>query len=161
MYQVDDTDLAIIHATQAGLPLTPEPYREIARQLHLEANDVMQRLTNMLQQGVIRRIGAVPNHYRLGYKFNGMTVWNIPDERVTELGATIGQLGFVSHCYQRPRHLPDWNYNLFAMVHAKTQAEVDSQIQLISAILGDANLGFEVLYSTRILKKTGLRITIA
>lgn len=158
MLQLDETDLAIIHATQAGLPLTPKPYHDIARLLNLDAEEVMTRLRIMQQQGVIRRIGAVPNHYKLGYFVNGMTVWNVPDERIDELGQQIGQLEFVSHCYHRPRQLPEWSYNLFVMVHGKTQAAVDAQIQQISDLLGDANLGSEVLYSTRILKKTGLRI---
>jgi len=115
----------------------------------------MQR---MLETGVIRRIGAVPNHYRLGYKANGMTVWNVPDERVCELGKKIGALEFVSHCYHRPRHLPEWPYNLFAMVHGHDRDEVAGQIETIARLLGDADRGHDVLYSTRILKKTGLRL---
>ncbi|EDN65541.1 heme d1 biosynthesis protein NirH [Beggiatoa sp. PS] len=87
-----------------------------------------------------------------------MTVWNVADEKVDELGQRIGKLDFVSHCYRRPRHLPKWPYNLFAMVHGKTQAQVEEQIQQIIKLLGEDNRGHEVLYSTRILKKTGLRI---
>ena len=112
----------------------------------------------MKEQGIVRRIGAVPNHYRLGYKYNGMTVWNIVDEYVDEMGEQVGQLDFVSHCYHRPRHLPEWPYNLFAMVHRKTEEGVKEQQQIIAELLGHYNLGQDVLYSTRILKKTGLRI---
>jgi len=111
----------------------------------------------MQDSGIIRRIGAVPNHYKLGYRFNGMTVWNVPDEVIDELGHKVGQLEFVSHCYHRPRHLPGWPYNLFAMVHGKSQEAVDEQIQQIKALLADNNLGCDVLYSTKILKKTGFR----
>ncbi len=154
---LDETDRVIMHATQAGLPLAPQPYQRIAEQLGLTAEIVMTRMAAMQEQGIIRRIGAVPNHYKLGYRFNGMTVWNVPDEFIDELGLQVGQLEFVSHCYHRPRHLPEWPYNLFAMVHGKTQTDVDTQIQQISDLLGDANLGCEVLYSTKILKKTGFR----
>lgn len=154
---LDDTDLAIMHATQAGLPLTPQPYQRIAEQLGLTAEIVMTRMAAMQEQGIIRRIGAVPNHYKLGYRFNGMTVWNVPDEVIDELGLQVGQLEFVSHCYHRPRHLPEWPYNLFAMVHGKTQEDVDQQIRQITDLLGDYNQGCEVLYSTKILKKTGFR----
>lgn len=154
---LDDIDRQIIQATQAGLPLTPEPYRTIAEQLGLTADDVMTRLSALHNSGIIRRIGAVPNHYKLGYRFNGMTVWNVPDEAVDELGQKVGQLEFVSHCYHRPRHWPEWPYNLFAMVHGKSQEEVDKQIRRIYDLLGDNNLGCDVLYSTKILKKTGFR----
>jgi DNA-binding Lrp family transcriptional regulator len=154
---LDATDRKIIEATQAGLPLMPEPYQAIAEQLGLTAEDVMSRLLAMQDKGIIRRIGAVPNHYKLGYRFNGMTVWDIPDEAIDELGQKVGQLDFVSHCYHRPRHLPEWPYNLFAMVHAKSREDVDNQIRQIADLLGDFNHGCDVLYSTRILKKTGFR----
>jgi DNA-binding Lrp family transcriptional regulator len=155
---IDKIDRQIITASQAGLPLTPQPYQTIADALEISAEIVMQRLSAMQEQGVIRRIGAVPNHYRLGYKFNGMTVWNIADEHIDEMGACVGQLDFVSHCYQRSRHLPEWPYNLFAMVHSKTEEGVKEQQEIIAELLGDYNLEQDVLYSTRILKKTGLRI---
>ncbi|MCX7095185.1 MAG: AsnC family transcriptional regulator [Methylobacter sp.] len=154
---LDETDRKIIQATQAGLPLTPEPYQTIAEQLGLTADNVMMRLTAMQNSGIIRRIGAVPNHYKLGYRFNGMTVWNIPDEVIDELGQKVGQLEFVSHCYHRPRHLPEWPYNLFAMVHSKSQEGVDEQIQRIADLLSSYNQGCDVLYSSKILKKTGFR----
>lgn len=157
MVMVDETDLAIMRATQAGLPLSPQPYQRIAEQLGLTADIVMARMTAMQERGIIRRIGAVPNHYKLGYRFNGMTVWNVPDGLIDELGEKVGQLAFVSHCYHRPRHLPEWPYNLFAMVHGKSQTDVDLQIQHIAGLLGVYNQGCEVLYSTKILKKTGFR----
>jgi siroheme decarboxylase len=157
MAKLDETDLAIMRATQAGLPLSPEPYQRIAVQLGLTAEVVKTRMAAMQEHGIIRRIGAVPNHYKLGYRFNGMTVWNIPDEIIDELGQKVGQLEFVSHCYHRPRHLPEWPYNLFAMVHGKSQKDVDKQIQQIAYLLGDSNQGCDVLYSTKILKKTGFR----
>jgi DNA-binding Lrp family transcriptional regulator/REP element-mobilizing transposase RayT len=154
---LDEIDRKIIQTTQAGLPLTSEPYQAIAEQLGLTSDEVMMRLSAMQNNGIIRRTGAVPNHYKLGYRFNGMTVWNVPDDVIDELGQKVGQLEFVSHCYHRPRHLPEWPYNLFAMVHGKSQEEVDRQIRKIAEVLGNSNLGHEVLYSTRILKKTGFR----
>jgi DNA-binding Lrp family transcriptional regulator len=120
--------------------------------------ELMARMRRMLATGMIRRIGAVPNHYALGYKANGMTVWDVPDDKVDELGVRVGALDFVSHCYQRPRHLPEWPYNFFAMVHGHDKPEVEAQVRQIAALLGDADRGHEILYSTRILKKTGLRI---
>ena len=88
-----------------------------------------------------------------------MTVWDVPDERVDELGARIGALDAVSHCYHRPRHLPDWPYNLFAMVHGRSREEVERQASGIAEILGECNRAHAILYSTRILKKTGMRIS--
>jgi len=156
---LDTLDRRLIVATQAGLPLVPRPYHAIAAQLGLAPEEVMTRMQRMQAAGVIRRIGAVPNHYALGYRGNGMSVWDVPDDRVRTLGRTIGELDFVSHCYHRPRLLPDWPYNLFAMVHGRDRHEVDDKVRQIAACLGEDNRGYAVLYSTRILKKTGLRLS--
>lgn len=154
----DDLDRAIIVATQGGLPLVPRPYDVIAGQVGTSAEEVRRRLDAMLESGVIRRIGVVPNHYAIGYRANGMTVWDVSDEMVEELGRKIGALDFVTHCYCRPRHPPLWNYNLFAMVHGPDRAEVGKKIEVIRSLLGAHARGHDVLYSTRILKKTGLRL---
>lgn len=155
---VDAIDRQIIQATQAGLPLVAEPYQAVAEQLGLTALELMQRMARMQQDGIIRRIGAVPNHYKLGYRYNGMTVWDVDDNHVDSLGQRAAELPFVSHCYQRPRHLPDWPYNLFAMVHGKTEQDAERQVAIIAELLGGYARRHEVLYSTKILKKTGLRI---
>jgi DNA-binding Lrp family transcriptional regulator len=156
--RLDPLDLALIRATQAGVPLAPRPYHAIAERVGVSGEEVMARLARMREQGVIRRIAAVPNHYAIGYCANGMSVWDVPDARVDELGRRVGALACVSHCYLRPRHLPHWRYNLFAMVHGRSRAEVEAQVAQIRAVLGEDCLAGEVLYSTRILKKTGLRI---
>ncbi len=155
---IDGIDREIIEATQEGLPLTPQPYHDIAEKLGLDAADVIRRFKRMLRDGIIRRIAVVPNHYALGFKANGMSVWNVPDEHVREIGASIGALDFVSHCYHRPRHLPDWPYNFFAMVHGRDRSEVEAKADKIAAILGENDLEHRILYSTRILKKTGFRL---
>ena len=155
---IDVTDRRIILATQAGLPRVAQPYHQIADDLGLTADEVMARLRRMQHDGIIRRVGAVPNHYKLGYKGNGMSVWDVPDNQVSELGRRIGALAAVSHCYHRPRHLPHWPYNLFAMVHGHDRAEVLMQVARIAGLLGAAVRDHDVLFSTRILKKTGMRL---
>jgi siroheme decarboxylase len=156
--QIDDIDRRLIVATQGGLPLVARPYDALAEQLGMAPVEVQARLVAMLESGLIRRIGVVPNHYALGYRHNGMTVWDVADERIDEFGEKVGAFSFVTHCYRRPRHLPDWPYNLFAMVHCKSRAEAEQRVAEIAALLGSACRGRDVLYSSRILKKTGLRI---
>ena len=155
---LDAIDRRLIRAVQAGLPLCREPYRALAAELGLDAGEVMARLKRMLARGIIRRIGAVPNHYRLGVVANGMTVWDVDDADIERVGAMVGALPFVTHCYRRPRHLPLWPYNLFAMVHGRSRAEVTEKVGEIVQVVGNAGRAHDVLYSTRILKKTGLRL---
>ena len=158
IYVPDETDRRLIKATQAGLPLCRRPYCALAEELGIEAQEVEARFRKMLAGGVIRRIGAVPNHYALGYRANGMSVWNVPDVDVSQAGAMVGALDFVSHSYRRPRHLPEWPFNLYAMVHGKDRADVEEKVSLIAAKLNGRERGHKVLYSTHILKKTGLRL---
>ena len=155
---LDATDRQIIEALQAGLPLVPAPYAAVADQLGIAEDTLTDRLAAMKASGVIRRIAAAPNHYKLGMTANGMTVWDVADDQITELGALIGALPFVTHCYERPRALPEWPYNLFAMVHGSSREEVEEKRARIKDILGDALRASDVLVSTRILKKTGLRL---
>jgi DNA-binding Lrp family transcriptional regulator len=156
---LDAVDRRLIVATQGGLPRVSRPYDALARELGIAADDVLARLRRLLDTGVIRRIGAVPNHYAIGYTANGMSVWDVEDARIDELGKQVGALEFVTHCYRRPRRLPDWPYNLFAMVHGRNREEVAAGVAQIAAVLGDACRAHEILYSTAILKKTGLRIS--
>lgn len=155
---IDATDRRIINATQSGLPLAPAPYAVVAGWLELSEDDVIARMAAMQDEGVIRRIALAPNHYALGVIANGMSVWDVEDGRAEALGAKVGALDFVSHCYLRPRALPDWPYNLFAMIHGHDRAEVEVKRAEVAALLGDACKQSDILYSTQILKKTGLRL---
>lgn len=155
---LDQIDRRIVAATQAGLPLVPAPYAAVAEETGLSEAEVMERMRAMQARGVIRRIALAPNHYALGMVRNGMSVWDVEDARAEALGARIGALDCVSHCYLRPRALPGWPYNLFAMVHGATTEEVETHRAEIAALLGRACRASDILYSTRILKKTGLRL---
>ncbi len=159
MRALDEIDRSIIVATQDGLPLSPDPYGAVADALGLDADLVIARLAAMQADGIIRRVGVVPNHYALGYRFNGMTVWDVADGDAEEAGRRLCGLACVSHCYQRPRRLPHWPYNLFAMIHARDEATARALVDQLAAALGDMVRGHQVLFSTRILKKTGLRLT--
>lgn len=158
--------------TQNGLPIVPKPYHWISEQLNISVDQALSLTKNFMERGIIRRIAAVPNHYKLGYRHNGMTVWDVKDEHVQKIGKMVGELPFVSHCYLRPRQLPSWNYNLFAMVHGKTQEEIQNYRAQIKELLNfsleqrnpvDTNQNSKtvsnaMLTSTQILKKTGLRL---
>ncbi|MDZ7711353.1 MAG: Lrp/AsnC family transcriptional regulator [Roseovarius sp.] len=155
---IDATDRRIIAATQNGLPLVPEPYAALANTLGMDEAALCDRLRAMQERGIIRRIALAPNHYALGMVANGMSVWDVDDARIADLGPQVGALDYVSHSYERPRALPDWRYNLFAMIHGTSRDEVEEKRAAIRALLGDACRAQDILYSTKILKKTGLRL---
>lgn len=157
--KIDATDRRIISATAGGLPLVPQPFAEVAGWLGLGEAEVLERFAALAARGIVRRIAVAPNHYALGILANGMSVWDVDDSLVDALGAKVGALPFVSHCYRRPRALPDWPYNLFAMLHGTNRDEVEAKRAEVAALLGPAARGHDILYSTRILKKTGMRLS--
>ncbi len=156
---LDATDRRLLAATQGGLPLVADPYARIGRDLGLDEDEVIARLAALQEGGIIRRIAIAPNHYALGMGANGMSVWDVDDALVDALGERVGALSFVTHCYRRPRALPQWPYNLFAMLHGASRDEVEAKRAEVAALLGPACRGHDILYSTRILKKTGMRLT--
>ena len=148
----------LMQATQAGLPIVSDTYANVGQKLDVSEQAVIQGLKGLLQAGVIRRIGAVPHHYRLGFVANGMSVWDVDDADVDRLGEAVGRLSGVSHCYRRPRHGQAWPYNLFAMLHGRNRDEVQAQADQLRHVLGTACRSHDILYSSALLKKTGLRL---
>lgn len=155
---ISPADRALISACQGGLPFVSSPYAAIAAELGTTEADIIDRLAALKARGVIRRIGIAPNHYKLGMTANGMSVWDVDDDAAEELGPLVGAMEDVTHCYLRPRALPVWPYNLFAMIHGSDRNEVEKKRQTIKALLGAACRSSDILYSTAILKKTGLRL---
>jgi len=145
----------LIQATSQGLPLVSRPYAEIAKQIGSTEARVIEGIQGIMQRGDIKRFGIVVRHRKLGYRANGMVVWDIPDERVAEVGACIGQYNFVTLCYQRPRRLPDWPFNLFSMVHGHDQSGVIEQVRSIVEQCGLQQFPHEILFSGRCFKQRG------
>lgn len=134
----------LVELTEAGLPLVDDPWAWLADELGLEVDATLALLQRLQAGGAIRRIAAVPNHYRLGYRHNGMTVWDVDDAQMARLGPLIGSQAFVSHCYRRPRR-DGWRYNLFAMVHGRDARDIDAYRNQIRALLGEACRADEML----------------
>ncbi|MBU2282902.1 MAG: nitrite reductase, partial [Gammaproteobacteria bacterium] len=127
----------LVALTEGGLPLVEDPWGWLAERLEISVDATLELLQQLQAEGAIRRIAAVPNHYRLGYRHNGMTVWDVDDTEIARLGPLIGAQPFVSHCYRRPRQ-ESWHYNLFAMVHGRSAEEIDAYRAEIRQLLGSA-----------------------
>jgi DNA-binding Lrp family transcriptional regulator len=147
---------------QGGLPITETPYADVAAELGVDTEWVTSTIKRFDEEGKVRRVGVIPNHYSLGYTENGMTVWNVPDDLVSEVGPEVASLDFVTHCYRRPRHEGVWPYNFFAMTHGRSEEESQQRIQQVKATMesfwGVGDDDWDTLFSTQILKKTGIRL---
>ncbi|MCW9014403.1 MAG: AsnC family protein [Gammaproteobacteria bacterium] len=145
----------LIASLQHGLPLVSRPYAAIARQIDSSEEEVINYIQLMKNQGDIKRFGVVVRHRKLGYKSNAMVVWDIAEDKVDELGHCFGQFDFVTLSYRRPRHLPDWPYNLFCMIHGQDRADVLTNLQLMIESCDVKGINHEVLFSTRCFKQRG------
>ena len=147
----------LIDAIQDGLPLIARPYRQLAERLGWSEQQVLDRLQQMLESGVIKRLGVVVRHHELGYRANAMVVWDVPDSDIDALGYQLGRQDCVTLCYQRPRRLPQWPYNLFCMVHGKDRNDVMDCVERMVEGLGLEQLHKSVLFSGRRFKQRGAR----
>jgi len=147
----------LIDAIQDGLPLVARPYKQIAERLGWSEQQVINQLQLMLESGVIKRLGVVVRHHELGYRANAMVVLDVPDEIIDQLGYQLGKQDCVTLCYQRPRRLPQWPFNLFCMVHGKDRDDVLACVDRMVEGLGLEQLPRSVLFSGRRYKQCGAR----
>ncbi|MDS0283582.1 Lrp/AsnC family transcriptional regulator [Haloarcula onubensis] len=155
-------ELDLVLEIQGGLPITETPYADVADAIGADTDWVVRTIKRFNEEGKVRRVGAIPNHYALGYSENGMTVWDVPDDVIDEVGPAIAEFDFVTHCYERPRHEGVWPYNFFAMTHGRSEAESEARIQQVHDRMTEywavGEDDWDTLFSTRILKKTGIRL---
>jgi DNA-binding Lrp family transcriptional regulator len=150
----DEFDQAVIRATQGDLPVVPEPYAKSAAQLGVTQEALVGHLARMQERGLLRRVAAILYHRRAGFSANGMGVWQVPEERIREVGPRMAAFRGISHCYQRPTYA-DWPYSIFTMAHGRSKEECDAILDAIAGsfdCIGDR----ATLYSSTEFKKIRL-----
>lgn len=142
---------------EAGLPLAARPYRMLAERIGASEQVVLEQVRHWSEDGLFRRVGLVLKHRALGFRANAMLVLDIADDQVDEIGQRLGQAAGINLCYQRPRRLPDWPYNLFCMVHGREREQVCQLIENLLAEHGLSEVPHQLLFSTRAFKQCGGR----
>ncbi len=151
---VSEDDKAAIRALQEDIPLTPRPFDLWAKQVGLTYDELLNRAFDLQERKIMRRFSAVLYHRKAGFRANAMGVWNVPEDRVEEVGNAFAQYQAVSHCYQRPTY-EDWPYSIFSMVHGRSVEECENLLDTMAEESGITER--ESLYSTREYKKTRVR----
>jgi siroheme decarboxylase len=128
----DELDRAVIRATQGDLPVVAEPYTAAAAELGMSVDALVEHLGAMVDRGLLRRVAAILFHRRAGFSANGMGVWQVPDDRIAEVGPRMAAYRGISHCYQRPTYA-DWRYSIFTMAHGRSKEECDAILDAIAA----------------------------
>ena len=149
-----EQDKEIIKALQEDFPLCEEPYKVLAARAGVTEEEFLRRVQDFIQEKKIRKMGAVLRHREIGFKFNALCAWEVPAENLDAVAKIMSSHPAVSHCYDR-NTAPNWNYNLYTMIHAKTREECDAIILELSQITGVEN--YQVLYSKKEWKKTSMK----
>lgn len=161
----DAFDVALVRWAQGDVAfdadgaLVERPFEQgaalVGKQIGREVteNEVIARILELRALKAIRRFGAMVKHQKMGFAFNGMTVWNADDGRLDEVGAAFAEKPYVSHCYARLAK-PTWPYKIYAMAHAQTQDELDGYVAELGEIAQAEPL---VLVSTKEYKKVSMR----
>ena len=151
------TEKCLLAAIQNGLPLTSQPYQTLADQCNMTEQEVIETLQTWQQSGQIKRIGLVVHHHKLGLQANAMVVWNIPDSNVDEIGELLRVEPDITLCYKRKRQLPEWQYNLYCMIHGCNRKSVKNIIDTLIIKHNLQHFQNTILFSTHQFKQCGAR----
>ena len=148
--QLTELDKDFIRELQKDLEITPEPFLKSAEKLCITTKELFDRAKKFQQDGIMRRYAAILRHRDAGFTANGMIVWKVPDNIIDDIGYKLAAFSQVSHCYRRPTY-PDWEFNLFSMIHARSFDSAEKIAREISNIIRIYN--YKILFSSREFKK--------
>lgn len=152
--QITERDKEFIRELQKDLAVVPEPFKELADNLGITTGELLARAKEYEKNGIMRRFAAILRHRDAGFVANGMVVWHVPEDKIDEVGFKLAAFPQVSHCYRRPIY-PDWRFNLFSMVHARTLEAAEKMAAEMSEAIGIED--YQILFSSREFKKERVR----
>jgi siroheme decarboxylase len=152
--KISPLDKEYIRQLQKDIEIIKEPFKTIAENLRISTSELFNKIKEYENIGIMRRFAAILRHRQAGFTANGMIVWKIPEEKVDEKGLKIASFPQVSHCYRRPVY-PDWEFNLFSMIHARTIEAAEKIAKEISVVIGMED--YKILFSSREFKKERVR----
>jgi len=151
---LEEQDRKIVRALADGIPFVPRPYAALAEKAGMKEEAFLDRLRTLKAQGILRRVGAVLQHRRAGFAANALCIWNVPKDRLDEVGSAVSREMSVSHCYSRET-VEGWPYNFYAMIHAQSREECE---KIADRIAAENGLGArQTFYSVREGKKAAMR----
>jgi siroheme decarboxylase len=148
---MDETDQKLLARMENGIALAPEPFNEIALDLGITQEEVINRLIKLKAEGVIRKFGASIKPNVIGFSANALVAWKVPANRIQEVGSQLSKLSDISHCYERKTVSGRWTYNLYTVMHAQERQSIQRLVNQISD--GMSLKEYKILYSTRDLKR--------
>lgn len=155
MVPLSEQERAVLKEIQGDLPLIRQPYKEIAEKVGLSEQEFLDIIRNLMSRRIVRRMGVILHHRKAGLKANAMGVWNVPEADIQRIGRMMAKDPGVTHCYRRDP-VAHWPYNLYTMIHGKTERDCEEIAGGLSRKTGIQT--YRLLFSTREFKKESLKI---
>jgi DNA-binding Lrp family transcriptional regulator len=149
---LDKIDESLLSELSQGISLNTQPFSSIAAKLGISIEEVLTRLTKLKQTGVIRRFGATIKPTNIGFIANAVIAWNVPNDRVGEVGMFLSSFREITHCYERSVVPGRWGYNMYTVMHAQNRKTIEQMITLLAETIGIQD--YIILYSKRDLKNS-------
>jgi DNA-binding Lrp family transcriptional regulator len=131
---LDDIDKAILNRIQSDFPITSQPYLAVATELGITETDVLERISRLKKEGIIRRIGGnfVPD--KLGY-VSTLCAARVPEDKIEQFVKVVNRYPGVTHNYRR-----DNSFNIWFTFIAPSMQEIEQNLQEISEKTGIAEI---------------------
>jgi len=150
-FEPTEQDKDFIRELQKDMEIIDEPFVKAANNLGITENELFEKMKHYEDHGIMRRFAAILRHRKIGFTANGMIVWKVPKDRISEVGEKLGTFPQVTHCCERPTY-SDWPYNVFSMIHCKTHVEANEMAKTIQDQIHVDD--YRILFSSREFKKT-------
>lgn len=147
----DEKEVAIIRELQKDIYLDASPFQTVADTLGWPLNEVLDKIRELKERGVIRRFGAALTPAKAGFKTNAMIVWDVEGKEGDSIGEIMAAHPRVSHCYIRPS-FEGFPYTLYTMTHSNSEEEMQDIIKELSTKSGLSK--YRILRTIKELKKT-------
>lgn len=134
---MDNIDKKILNIIQTKFPLTQRPYDVIGQEVGVSEKDVINRISNLKKEGIIRRIGATFDPRKLGF-ISSLCAAKVPPEKIKEFVDVVNSYPGVTHNYER-----DNQYNIWFTFIAESMDEIEKRLEEIedkTGITGIKNL---------------------
>lgn len=149
---INKNDKQLIKLLQSSISISTAPFKEIAEKLDLSEKEILDKINQWKQDGLMRRFGAVVNHQAIGCKENALSVWEVPDSKIADFKQAVLNIPEISHCYIRQTYPEkNWNYNIYAMIHCKTRHDCEKIAIDLSNLFDIKN--YKLIYSEKEYKK--------
>ncbi|NLD58013.1 MAG: Lrp/AsnC family transcriptional regulator [Methanomicrobiales archaeon] len=133
---MDEMDYRLMEVLEIGLPLVEKPFAAVGQRLGIPETEVIDRVQNLRESGIVRRIRARIDQRKLGIVANALVAWKPPAGGRTGFAERLAAFSSVTHCYERCPLVGRWEYTLYTVHHGYSREQVTAEVDSIAEATG-------------------------